>query len=120
MAHAWELDDVEAGGAPHLHGLEVCEATRLIAIMYKMLLNETDDSHLKSLIGKYVPYFDAVEEFCTEMKVPPTVTERDTIINGIKRALTMRDRYTILFYLRDIGKFDEYAERATDRLIQSL
>ena len=120
VAHAWELDDVEAGRAPHLHGLEVCEATRLIAIMYKMLLNETEDSHLKSLIGKYVPYFDAVEEFCTEMKVPPTVTERDTIINGIKRALTMRDRYTILFYLRDIGKFDEYAERATDRLIQSL
>ena len=55
VAHAWELYDVERGAAPHLHGLEVCEATRLIAIMYKMLFEETSDMHLKALIGKYIP-----------------------------------------------------------------
>lgn len=118
VAHAWELADVEAGLPPHLHGLEVCEATRLIAIMYKMLLEETEDSHLKELIEKYIPYFDAVEEFCVKMHVPPTVTDRDAILTGIKRALIMRDRYTILFYLRDQGKFEEYARRAADRLAE--
>lgn len=120
VAHAWELFDVERGNQPHLHGLEVCEATRLIAIMYKMLLSETDDEHLKELVEKYIPYFDAVEEFCTKMKVPPTVTDRETIVVGIKRALGMRDRYTILFYLRDIGKFDEYAEKSADELLKLL
>lgn len=75
---------------------------------------------MKELIKRYIPYFDAVEEFCIKMKVPPTVTDRQEIIGGIRRALIMRDRYTILFYLRDIGKFDEYAERATDRLLAVL
>lgn len=120
IAHAWELYDVENGNRPHLHGLEVCEGTRLVAIMYKMLYNETGDMHLKGLIEKYIPYFDAVEEFCVKMQVPPTVTDRKVILDGIHRALIMRDRYTLLFYLRDQGKFDEYAEKATDKLLELL
>ncbi len=120
IAHAWELFDVEKGNKPKLHGLEVCEATRLVAIMFKMLYGETEDTHLKGLIEKYIPYFDAVEEFCKKMKVPPAVTDRETILAGIKRGLILRDRYTVLFYLRDIGKFDEYAERATDELLKIL
>ena len=118
VAHAWELHDVEHGNKPNLHGLEVCEGTRLVAIMYRMLREETEDEHLKALIDKYIPYFDAVDEFCEKMKVPPTVTDRQIILDGIKRALVMRDRYTILFYLRDCGKFEEYAERATDKLLE--
>lgn len=120
IAHAWELYDVKHGNRPSLHGLEVCQATRLIAIMYKMLYKQTDDKHLKTLIEKYIPYFDAVEEFCVKMKVPPTVTERSLIIEGIHHALVMRDRYTILFYLRDKGLFNEYAEKATDELLKVL
>ena len=120
VAHAWELFDIERGNHPHFHGLEVCEGTRLVAIMYKMLLEETQDAHLKALIEKYIPYFDAVEAFCVKMQVPPTVTDRETILAGIKRALIMRDRYTILFYLRDMGKLDGYAEKATDKLLELL
>ncbi len=120
IAHAWELFDVKSGNPPHLHGLEVCEATRLVAIMYKMLLTETDDEHLKELINKYLPYFDAVEEFCVKMKMPPTVTERSLIVEGIKNALVMRDRYTILFYLRDKGWFERYAEAAADKLSEII
>lgn len=120
IAHAWELYDVENGNHPHLHGLEVCEATRLVAIMYKMLLKETTDTHLKSLIEKYIPYFDQIEEFCKKMQVPTTVTDRKVIADGVRKALIMRDRYTILFYLRDQGKFEEYVERATDELLKVL
>lgn len=120
IAHAWELYDVEHGNPPHLHGLEVCEATRLVAIMYKTLYERTEDKHLKELIEKYLPYFDAVEEFCVKMQVPPTVTDRQVIIDGIHRALIMRDRYTILFYLRDKGELDWYAEKATDELLKIL
>ncbi len=75
---------------------------------------------IKALISKYIPYFDAVEEFCVKMSVPPTVTDRQIIIDGIHRALIMRDRYTILFYLRDLSRFEEYAQRATDALLDTL
>ena len=120
IAHAWELYDIEQGNHPHLHGLEVCEATRLVAIMYKMLYRETSDEHLKELIAKYIPYFDAVEDFCVKMNVPPTVTDAKIIIDGIHRALTMRDRYTILFYLRDRGMLEEYARKSTHILLDTL
>ncbi len=120
VAHSWELFDVEKGNPPHLHGLEVCEGTRLIAILYKMLYAETKDAHLKELIEKYIPYFDAIEEFCIKMKMPPTVTDRELLVSGMKRALGLRDRYTVLFYLRDQGIFDEYIERAADTLMAAL
>ena len=118
VAHSWELFDVQEGRRPNLHGLEVCEGTRLVAILYKMLLEETDDDHLRALIQKYIPYFDAVEEFCVKMQVPLTVTDRATIVRGLHYALTLRDRYTLLFYLRDHDLFEEYVERAADRFLE--
>jgi len=120
IAHAWELHDVANHKKPNLHGLEVCQATRIVIEMYRMLYQETDDSHLKELIGKYLPYFDGVEEFCQKMKVPSVVLNREEILDGIYRALPMRDRYTIMFYLRDKGWFERYAETATDRFLESV
>ena len=120
IAHAWELDDVEKGKKPHLHGLEVCEATRLVAILYEMLLEESDDEHLNALTRRYLPYFEKVEKFCKDMRVPSTVTDRETILSGMKRALTLRDRYTVLFYLRDRGLYESYCERACDALLMRL
>ena len=120
IAHAWELDDVEKGNKPHLHGLEVCEATRLVAILYEMLSEESNDEHLKELAGRYMPYFEKVEKFCKDMHVPPTVTDRETMLSGMKRALTLRDRYTVLFYLRDRGLYESYCERACEELLKRL
>lgn len=118
IAHAWELEDVNEGVSPHLHGLEVCQATRIVADMYRLLLRETDDDHLKALIAEYIPYFDAVERFCVKMNMPIVTADRAKILGGIHRALTLRDRYTILFYLRDRGDFDRYAEYATDEFLK--
>jgi len=120
IAHAWELEDVAEGKKPNLHGLEVCQATRVVMEMYRLLLEETDDLHLKALIEKYLPYFDAVEEFCTKMKVPSVVTEKEKILTGIQKGLILRDRYTVLFYLRDKGWFDRYAQYATDKMLEKL
>ena len=75
---------------------------------------------MKELIEKYIPYFDGVEEFCRKMNVPSVVLNREEILDGIYRALPMRDRYTIMFYLRDKGWFQRYAEAATDRFLASL
>lgn len=117
VAHAWELESVEKGERPNLHGLEVCEGTRLVAEMYRLLHRETEDMHLKALIEPYLPYFDAVDKFCAEMQVPEVTNDYDTVMRGIKRALTLRDRYTILFYLRDKGLLERYAEHATKALL---
>lgn len=115
IAHAWELESVEKGEKPNLHGLEVCQATRLVADMYRLLYSETNDEHLKTMIEKYLPYFDEVSKFCEIMKVPVVTNDYDTVLRGIKRALTLRDRYTILFYLRDRGDFERYAEYAAKK-----
>lgn len=116
IAHAWELASVERGERPNLHGLEVCQATRLVAHMYRLLFEETKDEHLKSLIKKYLPYFEEVEKFCKDMEVPEVVSDYDEVINSINCALILRDRYTILFYLRDRGLLERYADYATKKL----
>lgn len=116
IAHAWELESVEKGEKPNLHGMEVCEGTLIVAHMYRLLYEETDDAHLKELISKYLPYFDEVERFCTAMNMPNVTDDHDAIVRGIHRALYMRDRYTILFYLRDHGDFDRYAEYAANKV----
>ncbi len=120
IGHAWELYDVENGLTPHLHGLEVCQATRIVIHMYRRLLRETNDAHLKELITKYLPYFDAVEEFCVKMNMPCVTLDRDQILKGIHKGLILRDRYTILFYLRDRNLFEDYAEYATDEFLKSV
>lgn len=120
IAHAWELESVENGQKPNLHGLEVCEGTRIVAEMYQKLYRETDDAHLKSLIEKYLPYFDEIEAFCTKMKMPVVTADYDTILRGIHRALGLRDRYTVLFYLRDRGLFEEYAEYAAKAFLERI
>lgn len=116
IAHVWELESVERGEKPNLHGLEVCQGTRLVAHMYRLLHSETEDLHLKALIEKYLPYFVAVEKFCKDMEVPEVVNDYDTIIRSVRRALPLRDRYTILFYLRDHGMLERYADYAAKKL----
>ena len=120
IAHVWELESVEKGERPHLHGLEVCEATRIVADMYRLLYAETKDGHLKKLIEKYRPCFDEIETFCKEMKVPNVTTDYDTVMRAIKRALTLRDRYTILFYLRDRGLLERYADHAARQFLERV
>ncbi len=120
VAHAWELESVEQGAVPDLHGLEVCEATRLMAWMYRRLHAETEDEGLRTLIGRYLPKLDAVDAFCRQAAIPFVTTDRKKILRGIHRALTMRDRYTILFYLRDRGWLEDYAVYATNRLLEEL
>ena len=52
------------------------------------------------------------------MKLPFTVTDHDRFIEGVLRGRTFRDRYTILQYLYDQGKLEEYAEAAYDAVME--
>ncbi len=120
IAHAWELEDIEKGIMPPLHGLLVCEATRLVSIILQMLFDNTEDQLIKDLINKYIPFFKETSVVCKKINIQSPIKDRNRIIRGIKRALTLRDRYTILFYLRDCRMLDFYAEKAADELIREI
>ena len=120
VSHVWELQDVAENKVPNLHGLEVCEATRLMADMYRLLYKETDDGHLKELIAKYIPYFDQIEAFCQAFQMPTPVRDPERIANSILKALPMRDRYTILYYLSDRELLERYAKTVAQEFVKRI
>lgn len=118
VGQTWEIMDVEKGKVPHLHGIEVGEATFMAIVMFKKLYAETDDIKIKSLIEKYIPAFNSVLELQKLIKIPFTVTDKDKFIEGIMRGRTFRERYTLLQYLYDRNELSEYAEYAYDETMK--
>jgi glycerol-1-phosphate dehydrogenase [NAD(P)+] len=118
VGQTWEIMDVEKGKVPHLHGIEVGEATIAAIVMYKELYRRTEDAHLKALIEKYIPHFDKILELQKTIKLPYTVTDKDKFIEGILRGRTFRERYTLLQYLFDRGELEEYAKFAYDETMK--
>ena len=112
VGQTWEIMDIEKGKVPNLHGIEVGEATFAAIIMYKKLYTETSEAWLKELIEKYIPAFDKILELQKTIKIPFTVTDKSTFIEGVLRGRTFRVRYTLLQYLYDKNMLEEYAEYA--------
>ncbi len=118
IGQTWEVMDVEEGKVPNLHGIEVGEGTFTAIEIFRKLYAETDDAHLKALIEKYLPAFDRIEKLQKTLKLPFTVTDHDRYIQGVLRGRTFRDRYTILQYLYEQGKLEEYAEAAYEAVMK--
>lgn len=118
IAQTWEIMDVQAGRVPYLHGIEVGTGTFLAIELFRKLYTETEDAHLRALIEKYLPLFDALEEMQKTVKLPFTQTDHDIIIEGTLKGRTFRDRYTILQYLYDQGKLEDYAETAYTAMME--
>ncbi len=112
IGQTWEIMDVECGKVPNLHGIEVGEATFAAIVMFKELYRRTDDSHIKALIGKYLPDFEKILELQKIIKIPFTVKDKDRFVEGVLRGRTFRERYTLLQYLFDRGELEEYADFA--------
>ena len=110
IGQTWEVMDVEEGKVPNLHGIEVGEGTFTAIELFRRLYQETDDAPVKALIGKYLPAFDRIGQLQRELRIPFTVTDRKRFTEGILRGRTFRDRYTVLQYLYDHGRLEEYAD----------
>ena len=110
IGQTWEVMDVEEGKVPNLHGIEVGEGTFTAIEIFRRLYRETEDAPLKALIEKYLPAFDRIERLQQTLQIPFTVTDRKRYTEGILRGRTFRDRYTVLQYLYDLGKLEEYAD----------
>ena len=117
IGQTWEVMDVEEGKVPNLHGIEVGEGTFTAMEIFRRLYRETDDAHLKGLIEKYLPAFDRVEALQKTLEIPFTVTDRARFVQGILRGRTFRSRYTILQYLYERGRLEEYAAWAYDAVM---
>lgn len=115
IAHAFELEAVERGDMPNLHGIEVAQGTRIVIYMYRRLYGETTDTYMKNKIEEFLPVLNAADEICKE--IPLAVTDREEMIRGIYRGHKLRNRYTILQYLFEKGLLDSYAEGAADALL---
>lgn len=118
VGQTWEIMDIEKGKVPNLHGIEVGEATFAAIVIFKRLYNETNEEWLKTLIARYIPYFDMVLELQKQIKIPFTVTEKDKFIEGILRGRTFRERYTVLQYLFDLDLLENYAEYAFEETMK--
>ena len=112
VGQTWEVMDVEKGKIPHLHGIEVGEATIAAIVMFQKLYRETEEPWLKALIEKYLPSFDRILALQKKIHIPFTVTDKDKFTEGVLRGRTFRERYTVLQYLYDRGELEKYAEYA--------
>ena len=117
IGQTWEVMDVEEGKVPNLHGIEVGEATFAAIEIFRKLYRESDDSALRALIEKYLPAFDKIEALQRTLHIPFTVTDKQRFVAGILRGRTFRARYTILQYLYDLGKLEEYANAVYDTVM---
>ncbi len=118
IGQTWEIMDLEKGKVPNLHGIEVGEATFAAIVMYKKIYEETGEQWLKDIIEKYLPAFEKILELQKKIKIPFTVTNKESFVKGVLRGRTFRIRYTLLQYLYDLGKLEEYAEYAFDETMK--
>lgn len=118
IGQTWEVMDVEEGKNPNLHGIEVGEGTFTAIEIFRRLHRETDDAALKTLIEKYLPAFDRIEALQRSLQIPFTVTDKARYVEGILRGRTFRDRYTVLQYLYDLGKLEEYADAVYETVMR--
>ena len=118
IGQTWEVMDVEEGKVPNLHGIEVGEAVFVAVEMFRLLHAETQDPLLKNLIGRYLPAFERIDALQQVLRLPFTVTDRDRFIEGILRGRTFRDRYTLLQYLYDRNRLEDYAARVYDPVME--
>lgn len=116
IGQTWEIIDLEKGRCPHLHGIDVGQATFVAMIMYMKLYEETKNNDIKGLIEKYIPFFKKIFEVQKELKLPFMVKDKKDFIDGIIRGRTFRVRYTLLQYLFELGVLEEYTEYAYEML----
>lgn len=119
IGQTWEVMDLEEGKQPNLHGIEVGEATFVAIAMYQRLYRETTAPAIKTLIERYLPLFDEVENLQKTLKLPFTVTEKQRYVEGILRGRTFRERYTLLEYLHQQGKLACYADDSFDEVMKN-
>jgi len=117
IGQTWEIMDLESGKDLQLHGHDVGTATFVAISMYRKLWRETDDKDIKNLIEKYLPAFERIEDLQNTLQLPITVTDYEKFVQGCLRGRTFRVRYTLLEYLYQNNKLEEYINAAYNDVV---
>ena len=118
IGQTWEVFDVQEGKVPNLHGIEVGEGTYAAIELFRKFYRESDDEAVKKIVEPYLPLFDKLEELQKVVQLPFTVTDKKRFVDAVIKGRTFRVRYTLLQYLYDHGKLEEYADAVYDTVME--
>ena len=112
LAHYWEIKAIEAGQEHPLHGNAVGTGTVVTAMLYELAAD---------MLPAGIDY-PTVEHVTSLLKRVGGATSpkdlgisRDLFIDGMKNAMYMRDKYTILRFCDEKGKLTEFTDILTRR-----
>ena len=118
IAHLWEMMFLEEGKTPVLHGVKVGVAALVVIKAYEMLLDEDIEDRVRKLIADYLPNYDEVLKGLKAAGCPTSPVEigisREQFVRGFIYALNLRERFTVLRFLKGYGLIERFAEVLAD------
>jgi len=117
LAHYWEIKAIEAGREHPLHGNAVGTCTLITAMLYEMAAAD-------GLLPEGLEYpaleevRDLLEKVGAETNPGGLNIDRDMFVDGMLNAMNFRKKYTILQFLSDRGKLEEYTNILTRRFYE--
>ena len=113
LSHFWEMDFLNRGEFPELHGIKVGVATPVVAQLFSML-----SDILPQNVAKAAPTREEVEALLTQAGAPVYPldgdVDRQLFYQSILGANTVRKRYSILQFAIDNGRIEQCAKALTE------
>ncbi|MFC9707690.1 sn-glycerol-1-phosphate dehydrogenase [Paenibacillus sp. NPDC056933] len=104
LSHRWEMDLMEAGHRPVLHGAKVGVACSLLTVKYKDLAQKSDEPAFR--IYNYLPDASQLTAWLGRVGGPTTTEQLGVTAEMVEHAWTtahlLRDRYTGLKYINEV------------------
>ncbi|QOS78089.1 sn-glycerol-1-phosphate dehydrogenase [Paenibacillus sp. JNUCC31] len=104
LSHRWEMDLMEAGHRPVLHGAKVGVASSLLTVKYKDLAQKSDEPAFR--IYNYLPDASQLTAWLGHVGGPTTTEQLGVTAEMVEHAWTtahlLRDRYTGLKYINEV------------------
>lgn len=107
LAHYWEIKAIQSGIEHPLHGNAVGTSTLITAMLYELAADMVPEG-----IDYPEPGFvrDLLEKTGAATNPRDLNIDRDMFVDGMLNARTFRKKYTILQFLSDRGKLEEYTD----------
>lgn len=112
LSHFWEMDYIKRGLNPNHHGLQVGIATVIIAKVFEAVADDLPDG-----VAKLCPPHEEIEALLRKAGVPTDPKaigiDRKLFRDSIMESDSVRPRYSVLRYAKELGKLEAIADRLT-------
>ena len=110
ISHFLEMDFVKRGERVPLHGIKVAIGTLMSMELYNYIKNNKisfNGAEKVYELASELPSIDSVKDMLLKMGCPTKFSEigvrRETLEEAIEKAYTVRDRYTVLTLINELG-----------------